>query len=175
MASRAVPTWLLVALTLSAGLGAGALLGRHWRAEVLRREWRQLERRWGEAARRRRDPEQWRRDSARQAEWEAQARRRPRPLHPREVRRAQVFAHCAVSFEIRDSTWGALTLFNARAWARARPGLVVAEGWSYDESGYEAGDTVTVVLPNVYCSEITIGGFGAALAAPEPPVRLRVR
>jgi hypothetical protein len=48
---------------------------------------------------------------------------------------------------------------------------MVAEGWAYREPGFDKGDTATVVLPNVYCGDLLIGGYGASAVA--PPQRRR--
>ncbi|MFN2563494.1 MAG: hypothetical protein ABR499_00615 [Gemmatimonadaceae bacterium] len=117
------------------------------------------------------DPRQWREDSARVAQWQEIRMRASTPRHPREVRRVQALSACVVSFEFRDTTLRDLPLMHVRAWDRRNPGVVVAEGWAYREPGFDKGDTATVVLPNVYCRDLLIGGYG--LSAVAPPHRRR--
>jgi hypothetical protein len=121
-----------------------------------------------------RDPRQWREDSARRAQWEA--REGASPQHqPREIRRVQALNACAISFEFRDTSWKNLPLMHVRAWDRLNPGAVVAEGWAYREPGFNKGDTATVVLPNIYCGDLLVGGYGASAVGPPPRRRLDVR
>ncbi|HKG93133.1 MAG TPA: hypothetical protein VKA84_14610 [Gemmatimonadaceae bacterium] len=160
---------------MALGGAVGLAAGLQWAPELQAR-WSRVERRARPYSQRLRDPEQWRRDSAKRAAWEARARARPAGLNPREVRRVQALNTCAVSFEVRDSTWGRAQLFHARAWDRHQPGTVVAEAWAYREGGYAAGDTVTVVLPNVYCGDLLMAGYGGTWVGPAPnPVRVDVR
>jgi hypothetical protein len=122
----------------------------------------------------RRDPRQWLEDSARLAQWRAREDSSPRHL-PREVRRVQALNACVVSFEFRDSAWKNLPLMHMRAYDRHNPGVVVAEGWAYREPGFTKGDTAIVVLPNIYCGDLLIGGYGASAVAPRAPASLDVR
>jgi hypothetical protein len=117
------------------------------------------------------DPRQWREDSARLAQWEEFRMRTAARRHPREVRRVQALNACAVSIEFRDTILRNLPLMHVRAWDRRNPGVLVAEGWAYREPGFDKGDTVTVVLPNVYCADLLIAGYGASAVA--PPQRRR--
>jgi hypothetical protein len=64
---------------------------------------------------------------------------------------------------------------SVRALDRLDPGVVVAEGWAYREPGFDKGDTATVVLPNIYCGDLLIRGYGASAVAPPPRYQLDVR
>jgi hypothetical protein len=172
---KGVRIGLALTATFSAGAVLGVVAGLQW-ARELQGRWARAERRVRPYALRLHDPAQWARDSARLAEWHARHLARPERAWPREVRRVQALHSCAVSFEVRDSAWGALPLFDARAWDFRAPGAVIAEGWTYREGGFRAGDTATVVLPNVYCADLVIAGFGASVVAPpRGPVRVQVR
>ena len=172
MPARLVPTWLVIALTLTAGLAVGILIGRHWRAETLRIEWNRLQHSRAATRRRAADPEGWRRDSAATAARDSLFRRRY-ALLPRQVARAQALSHCAVGFEVRDTVHRRLKLFDARAWDWAEPGRVVAEAYAYRPGGFEPGDTAWLVFPNVHCGGLLIGAFGSA--EPQRPDSFRVR
>ena len=174
---RAGPALAAVAAFLAGG-GVGLVAGVQWS--------RALQARWSRAARdaaggpyeqRRRDPAQWLRDSARRAAWQARQRALPERLRPREVRRVQALDACAVSFEVRDTAWaGRAVLFDARAWDRRRPGVVIASGATYREGGLGPGDTATVVLPRVYCADLVISGYGVSAVGPPPgPVHIEIR
>ncbi len=170
MRVRTVPTSLLVALCviagLAIGLASGLAIGWAWPASSAIA--------WFHSRRppptrppysaRANDPVQWRVDSAllvrvARLGW---ATRRP----PREVRRVQALNTCAVSFAIRDTTWRHRQLFNAQAWDRLAPGRIIARGYAYRDGGFDAGDTATVVLPDVWCGDLLIGGYGAAAVFP---------
>ena len=174
MPARLVPTWLVIALTLAAGLAVGILIGRHWQARTLRVEWNRLQHWRAETRRRAADPEGWRRDSAAMAARDSLFMRR-RALFPRQVARAQVLSHCAVGFEVRDTVHRRLKLFDARAWDWAEPGRVVAEAYAYRPGGFEPGDTAWLVFPNVHCGGLLIGTFGSAEPQAADSFRVRVR
>lgn len=125
-----------------------------------------------DSAVRAKDPEQWQRDSVLQARWRA----RPQPP-PREIWRVQALGNCAIGFEVRDTTYGPLWLLTAEARAvRGRvTGLsIVSKGWTYIMNGLRPGDTVSIVLPNAFCSDIVIASIGGSLVRPPPPLRLDV-
>jgi hypothetical protein len=170
--SRAATVLGAVGLVLL-GVVVGAVLDAVLLPAVRRAQF-QRQRRGEMMTARTRDPKQWREDSARLAEWEARQRDSLRHS-PREVRRVQALAACAVSFEFRDTTWKNLALMRVRAWDRHAPGVVVAEGWTYREPGFNKGDTATVVLPNIYCGDLLIGSYGASRVVPRRPPRLDVR
>ena len=102
---------------------------------------------------RQRDPEQFRKDSAADA-LISKRFQAMRHAIPAEVRRVQALSNCAVSFEFRDTSYRAATLFNVTAWDRFSPGTEVSRAMAYSETGFDRGDTATVVLPNVYCRDI---------------------
>ena len=80
---------------------------------------------------------------------------------------------CAVSFEFRDTVAQHMQLFKVSAWDRMHPGTVIAEGWGFSRSGFKLHDTVSVVLPKVWCEDILIGGYVAMLLQPDS-LRLNV-
>lgn len=48
--------------------------------------------------------------------------------------------------------------------------------YAFRPEGFQRGDTVRVVLPDVWCGDLVIGAFGASVAMTSPqPVRLDVR
>jgi hypothetical protein len=160
---------LLLAMTVGVIAGIGA--DQYFRL----RSWRDLIQQRQRAARvdtRTRDPRQWAQDSARMASFERMARERWRP---REIARHQAMMHCAVSFEFRDSLTRHMQLMTVRASDRLAPEMTRAEGWAFDPRGFQRGDTVTVVLPNVWCGDLLITGWGTSLTIPPPPLGLDVR
>jgi hypothetical protein len=114
---------------------------------------------------RQRDPEQFRKDSASQA---LISKRFESIRHavPAEVRRVQALSNCAISFEFRDTSYRAMKLFDVTAWDRLAPGTVVSRAMAYSETGFDQGDTATVVLPNVYCRDILVGSLGTSVVFP---------
>ena len=93
-----------------------------------------------------------------------------------EIWRVQAFNNCAVGFRIRDTTYGPHWLVGAEAReARTRMREPVSKGWTYTMSGFRRGDTVTIVLPNVFCGDITISSIEGSLSPPKPPIKLEVR
>lgn len=173
MPARLVPTWLVIALAMSTGVISGVLIGRHWRAAALRAEWNRVVEWRSETGRRLADPDAWRRDSAAIAAHESTVTRLARRT-PREVARAQALSHCAVGFEVRDTLQRRLKLFDAEAWDWREPGRVVAEAQAYHPRGFEPGDTIWVVFPDVHCGGLLIGGRGSA-AVQSDSFRVRVR
>ena len=160
---------------LGFGFGIGVTAERHWRiserAQAYRAQVGRMREATSDSGRRGRDPLQWQRDSIAQARFVAL-----RFTAPREIGRQQAFRHCAVTFEIRDTTYRRPMLFNARAHSvRSSGGPVVAEGWTFSPSGWELDDTVSVVLPNVFCGDIMITGFGGSWAPPPRPLALEIR
>jgi hypothetical protein len=127
---------------------------------------------WGlpDSVLRQRDTAKWTRDSISQARWRAYSH-----LPPREVARAQAFANCAVSFEIRDTLYRKYWLLSAEARSARSPGPVLSKGWAYTAQGFRKGDTVAIVLPNVFCGDIVVASFAGSLAPPRPPLALDVR
>ena len=116
-----------------------------------------------------RDPLKWQRDSVAHSRWA--------PTHsspPREVSHTQTFGHCSVAFEIRDTIWGKNWLVSAEARSARSPGLVLSKGWTYTTKGFQVGDTVIIVIPNVFCSDIVITSTGGSLVVPRP-LQLEVR
>ena len=92
---------------------------------------------------------------------------------PIEIKRAQAGAHCALSYEVVDST--DLQLFRIQAHhARTLDGdfAVVGEGFNYRESGYRPHDTVTVVVPYTTCAVTIVMSYGYERIFPPNPVRL---
>ena len=112
---------------------------------------------------RQRDPAQFRKDSAAQAEIVNRLRTHRPPL---EVRRTQAATNCAVSFEFQDGEYHQAKLFEVSAWDRLAPGIVVTRAFTYRETGFNKGDTATVVLPNVYCRDIIVASMGTAPVFP---------
>jgi hypothetical protein len=161
---------LLLALTL--GVLIGITADQYFRLRTFRDYFRQQRRYAARFGTRARDPKQWVQDSARMAAWERIARDQ---VMPREIARFQAMMHCAVSFQFRDTLARHMQLMNAKAWDRNAPGVTVAEGWTFKPGGFQQGDTVTVVLPNVWCGDLVIGGYGTALAMPPGALGLDVR
>lgn len=178
MGSRTVPTWLLVGLALLAGGAAGVLAGRHWAAWSARAAWHRARRNVVDVAARAHDPAGWRRDSAARAAREAAAfaafARRGREV-PLEVRREQVSRHCALSYAIRDTAYRGATLFHVRAENARRVGVTLAEAWAYRPGGWGPGDTVTVVVPDVWCGRLLVFPSGSSAVAPPEPLRIDLR
>lgn len=171
MASRAVPTWILVLLAMAAGALGGVYVEHAWRNWDWRVEWRRRERAAElaarDSARRAANPEQWRRDSLESAAW------RIRDL-PREVARRQAGPHCVVAFVFSDTSFRA-PIFSVEARDRHFDGRVAASGIVYKSDGFGPGDTAHVVLREVFCGSIWISGWGADLGPPPPPLGLHVR
>jgi hypothetical protein len=169
---RAALAIISLLLALTVGVLAGITADQYFRL----RTWRDLvqQRRMAAArmATRSRDPRQWVQDSARMAAFERTARER---WGPREIARYQAMMHCAVSFQFRDTLARHMQLMNARAWDRNAPGITVAEGWAFKPGGIQQGDTVTVVLPNVWCRDLVIGSFGTASTISPKALGLDVR
>ena len=163
---RPVPTWLLIVLTLTTGLAIGVVIGRHWRATALNAEWRQAQRRATDAWRYRTRPNEWRRDSTRRAATESTFARRPTPVLPREIARQQLFADCAVGFEVRASV-ERLALLEARARFWQEPSHDVTKASAFRPTGFAAGDTVWIVVHDMNCGELAIGGFALLPVRPE--------
>src|SRR5262245_59553393 len=92
---------------------------------------------------------------------------------PREIARQQAAENCAVSFEFRDTVEQHMQLFKVSAWDQMYPGTVIAAGWGFSRSGFRNHDTVSVVLPKVWCGDIVISGFSATLLQPDS-LRLNV-
>ena len=170
---RPVPTWLLIVLTLVTGLAIGVVIGRHWRATALRVEWHQAQRRATDAWRRRIRPDEWRQDSTRRAAAESTFARRRTPVLPREIARQQLFADCALGFEVRDSV-ERLALFEARARVWQEPSHNVTKASAFRPTGFTAGDTVWIVVHDMNCGELAIGGFALLPVRPET-LRARIR
>lgn len=169
---RSVPIAMIVALAVLAGAFVGGLIATTWRERQLQREWELGQAKLVLNLERATNPRRWKGDSL--DAHTAGPFSSPPGLGPREVRRLQAANTCVVSLEIRDSSWGNFQLFTARAWHRMAPGQVVAEASAYREQGLRAGDTVTVVFPNVECGEIISGGYGGSVvraARPELPGR----
>jgi hypothetical protein len=163
----------LIALALTVGMLGGIALDQLFRL----RNWRQALEARQQMARmdmRKRDRKQWLQDSTRMAAWDSVQRLRD-PWQPREVARYQAFSNCAVSFQIRDTLARHMQLMEARAWHRSDPGRVIAHGWTFTPGGFQLSDTVTVVIPDVWCSEITIGGTGMSLILPTRGLGLDIR
>jgi hypothetical protein len=166
MAGRTLPTWAVVALALTAGAFVGAALDSYLSLRAYRFDWqrgaqRALHYRAAES-----DPRQWVADSAREAAWRrAQTDR----WLPREIGRTQARTHCVVHFEIRDTTYRRLQLFEANARDRSQTGVVIARGYAFSPHGYQRGDTVDVVFPDVWCGDMVVGGWSAGMIDPPPP------
>jgi hypothetical protein len=186
MSRHMVSTWLLVLLAFGAGGAAGILMERNARitghVAWMAQQWRsrQAERQHRQAyARQVLDPVQRHRDSLLNARISTY---RWRP--PLEIRRVQAGAHCAVSYEMQDTLFRHLSLFSAKAFDSdgppvlsegGQPMLPLAEGAAYREGGWDRGDTVTVVLPNVWCGGLGIIGSGGTAVAPPPPITVEQR
>lgn len=153
---RTVPSWLLVSLALGCGALGGAALDeclRQYRFDWQRRAQRALSYQSSKT-----DPKQWAVDSA----VEATAKRAMEGRWPpREIDRTQVLMHCVVAFEIRDTLFRHLQLFEAEAWDRFRTGKPIARGYAFEPNGLRRGHVVRVVFPNVWCRDLTVGGYGA--------------
>jgi hypothetical protein len=121
-------------------------------------EWRQAKRRAAEAWQRRTDPEQWRRDSIERAATESSFARLPRPNMPREVARRQLFADCAVGFEVRDSVFR-VAHFELRAALWQTGAHAVTKASTYRPEGFGVGDTIWVVVKEMNCSDLASGGL----------------
>ena len=115
------------------------------------------------------DPLKWERDSLVQAQWRVNAHARPL-----EISRTQTLRHCTVAFEIRDTIYRKYWLVTADARSARSPGPVISKGWVYTTKGFGAGDTVSIVLPNVFCADIVVSSIGGSLAPPRP-LRLEIR
>lgn len=161
---------LLLALTV--GVLAGITADQYFRL----RTWREIilehRRAAARSTTRDRDPKQWVQDSARMAAWEHMGRGR---WGPREVARYQAAMHCAVSFQFRDTLSHHMQLFGAKAWDRNAPGVTVAEGLAFRPGGIQKGDTVTVVLPNIWCRDLVVSGYSMSLTMAPPALGLDVR
>ena len=174
MATRSVPTSILLTLALASGALGGVYLAHvwrnwDWRIDYARRQ-RDAEIATRDSTRRAQNPEQWRLDSA------AEATARVRQAgQPREVGRTQVAMHCVVNFAFGDSSFHTVPLFSAEAWRRGFEGKVIATGYVYRPGGFQRGDTARVVLPNVYCSEVVISGWAGGDAFPRQPLQLHIR
>lgn len=173
MSIRSALAVSVVALALSIGVLAGITADQYFRLRTWRELWQQ--RQWqAQIDVRRRDPRQWALDSARMAHWE-RVDRQSQQWGPREIERHQAMMHCAVSFQFRDTLARHMQLMNARAWDRNAPGTVVSQGWAFQREGFQRGDTVTVVIPDVWCGDIVIGSFGTSLVLDPPGLGLDVR
>jgi hypothetical protein len=157
-------------LAVAIGLIGGILLQQYVNFDTVQRR---LERARTRAAydARRSDPKQWAIDSTR---WAASALRLRDYRPPREIAWQQAAENCAVSFEFRDTLAQHMQLLKVSAWDRMYPGTVIAEGWGFSRSGFRIHDTVSVVLPKVWCGDIVIGGHWATLLVPDS-LRLNVR
>ena len=174
MASRSVPTSILLILAVAGGALGGVYLEHAWRNWDWRidyaRRMRGAEIATRDSTRRAQNPEQWRRDSA------AEATARVRQAgQPREVGRTQVAMHCVVNFAFGDSSFQSVPLFSAEAWRRSFEGKVIAAGYAYKPGGFRRGDTARIVLPNVYCSDVIISGWSGGAAFPFQPLQLNIR
>ncbi len=87
----------------------------------------------------------------------------------REVARVQAPGGCAVGFEVRDSVFRRMRVFNAEA--RGREGAAVARGYAYAPHGWRVGETAYVVLPGADCAAFVVGGFGGLGASWTAPAR----
>jgi hypothetical protein len=117
-----------------------------------------------------RDTAAWIRDSLRREAW----KKEPRGI-PREIARVQAIKHCAVSFEMREAPYRKSWLFHASARSVRDPFPVLSEGWTLLTRDLRPVDTATVVIPNMFCGDITISGIGGSLTQPLQPPRLEVR
>ena len=159
--SRITAVGLVLAVAI--GLIGGILLQQYVNFDTVHRR---LARERARAAydARRSDPKQWAIDSTR---WAASALWSRNHRRPREIARQQAAENCAVSFEFRDTLEQHMQLFKVSAWDRIHPGTVIAEGWGFSRSGFRIHDTVSVVLPKVWCEDILIGAYGATLLLPD--------
>lgn len=98
---------------------------------------------------------------------------RERDFYPaREIGRAQVGFHCALTFVLRKPPYGRSEEFHIRARdAFARP---LGSGYAYAPRGFKTGDTLTLVVQNVECPRIAGYGMGRGMVpTQEELARLR--
>jgi hypothetical protein len=147
-----------------AGLAVGFAAGQSW--AVLQRTGRLRSPRFEELERARASAE---------AVGRARARRvQPggRWLTPHEVRRIQAGEHCAVTYMHDGDPEPSWRLMSVQAYAEpaGRPadayGGVISQAWAYREAGFPPGDSVTVVLPYVWCGGARIGVSGYSTVNP---------
>lgn len=164
-------TGIFVGFALCAAMVAGFVTGRSYQRRAPERFASSLQRPsagWTAAGLpdtvlRAKDPDKWHRDSLVLAQWST-----TRSGPPREISRTQTLRHCTVAFEIRDSLYRKYWLLSAAARSARSPGPVISRGWVYTTVGFGAGDTVSIVLPNVFCGDIVVSSIGGSLAPPRP-------
>ena len=158
MAIRQVPTWLVLLLSLLAGMGLGVIAGREWDAY----EWRvrHLARQTGHRLSRQAD-------SARLAEFaRLDSARRLRdsldPMNPpMEVERVQGPGGCIITFLMRDNRAAEMPLFHASA--RDWHDHPLTRQYDYNPAGFPKGSLAHVVFPAVECGQMRVDGWGAGM------------
>src|SRR5690349_21813106 len=140
---RPIPTSLLILLTLGSGAVAGAALDEYLDLHQWRYSWQLRRAQALQYHPAKMDPKQFALDSAREEAWRAAQQARWRP---REVGRLQALSNCVVMFEIRDTSYQHMQLFESQAWDRSQTGTVIAHGYAFKPDGFRRGDTARVVL-----------------------------
>ena len=171
---RMVPTSLLVGLALGCGALGGAALDDWLSLRQYRFDWQRRAQRALSYHPSKVDPKQWVVDSAAEARSRRDFEAR---WPPREIGREQAFMHCVVAFEVRDTMYKHVQLFEAQAWDRGQTGKPISRGYTFEPNGFRRGDVVHVVFPNVWCRDLVIGGYGggAMVGSTQPPPQLDVR
>jgi hypothetical protein len=160
-------------LALAAGALGGAVLDQFLDLRAYRFNWQRRAQRARQYRAAHVDPRQWAADSARQAALQRDLQSR---WSPREIGRTQALTHCVIGFEVRDTMFQHAQLFEAEVWDRSQTGIVIARGYTFARTGFHRGDTMQVVIPNVWCGDVVVGGYGTrVIGPPATPPRLDVR
>ena len=168
MSARSVPTWLIVFLSLLAGvgLGAGGLAGGLEIDDRLERR-AQQERSLRYRALDTSHLTEVRRQDSLLAATDGFSQD-PRPF---EMGRRQVHHACVVTLLLHDDRMADLQLLHVNA--RHMDGHVAGRAYAYSETGFPKGTVVNVLFSQTPCSSFRIMGWGGSRAQSAPPMTVR--